>query len=160
MKEMWKDIPKYEGLYQASNLGRIKRLYKNGKQKILKQVNDVNGYLRVNLSKNNVIKNAQVHRLIAITFLGESYLTVNHKDENKHNNKLSNLEYMTIQKNIQYSKCKTILQFDKKNNFIRKWDSIAQIEETLKINNGNISKCCKGRRKTAGGYVWRYCYGG
>lgn len=160
MKEIWKDIPNYEGLYQASNLGNIKRTYKNGKQKILKPVKDAKGYLRVNLSKNNAIKNVQIHRLIAKTFIGESNLTVNHKDKDRKNNKIGNLEYMTLLENIQYSNCKTILQFDKENNFIRKWNSIAKIEEALKINNGNISKCCKGIRKTAGGYVWRYYYGG
>ena len=68
MKEIWKDIPNYEGLYQASNLGRIKSLKRN---KILNQIKSSDTYLQVFLCKNNKVKGYQVHRLIAKTFLNK-----------------------------------------------------------------------------------------
>ena len=98
MKEIWKDIPRYEGLYQASNNGRIKSFHYN-REKILKQKLGKglrHGYYSVNLSNYNSIKAKSVHRLIMLAFKGYSALTVNHKNCIKTDNRLCNLEYMTI----------------------------------------------------------------
>ena len=102
MKEIWKDIPNYEGLYQASNLGRIKSLRSN---LILSQIDNSKGYLYVTLSINGKRKNEYVHRLIAKTFLqnyDENKVT-NHKNYNKKDNNINNLECITQKENIRYS---------------------------------------------------------
>ena len=97
-REKWKDIKDYEGLYQASNLGRIK-----SKHKILKQILRKDGYYFVNLSKNGKIKPIKVHRIIAQTFVNNKndYNIINHIDGNKQNNKVSNLEWCTQSHNIK-----------------------------------------------------------
>lgn len=112
--ELWKDIPNYEGFYQASDLGRIRSLdhvRKNGtneyiqKGKILKFNKNNSEYYRVRLSKNGVVKTYRVNRLIALTFINNplNKKTVNHKDGNKLNNKVSNLEWVTAKENIQHA---------------------------------------------------------
>lgn len=112
MQEIWKDIPNYEGLYQASNLGRIKglRRYKQNhsklqlvEEKIIKQyVNKHNGYAYTVLCKNGKEKNCRVHKLIATAFIPntENKTTINHIDGNKTNNRVDNLEWATNQENI------------------------------------------------------------
>ena len=104
--ELWKDIPNYESLYQASNLGRIRSLdhvRKNGtnsyiqKGKILKFNKNDSGYYQVRLSKNGIAKTYRVNRLIALTFINNplNKETVNHKDGNKLNNCVDNLEWVS-----------------------------------------------------------------
>lgn len=102
MEEIWRDIPGYEGLYQASNLGRIKSLPRKYKpnESILKPQKR-NGYLKVELCKKDR-KQYSVHRLIMMTFSGSSKLSVNHIDGNKHNNNLENLEYCTQRENCRH----------------------------------------------------------
>jgi hypothetical protein len=182
MKEIWKDVSNYEGLYQVSNLGRIKSLERKInrkhsttmllKEKILKQQN-MNGYKFVRLSKNNIIKQHFVHRLVAIAFIKNpnNYNEVNHKDEKTNNNYVYNLEWCTHKYNMNYgtinqrrSKTETktkkngkkIIQYDINNVFIKKWNNQLEIQKQLKIAQPHISNCCKGKRKTAGGYIWKY----
>ena len=97
MKEIWKDIPDYEGLYQVSNLGRVKSFQRN-REMILKPRDNKLGYLKVILSKNKINKNIFVHRIVLLVFKPEIYFNkadVNHMDGNKYNNKLTNLEWCT-----------------------------------------------------------------
>ena len=111
MEEIWKDIPNYEGLYQASNLGRIKSIqyfnHTNNKiyprDKILKPILNEKGYCRVDLSKSRKIKRHRVHRLVAETFIPNPYnlLEVNHIDGNKQNNKVNNLEWCSHSYNMK-----------------------------------------------------------
>lgn len=102
LNEVWKDIEGYEGLYQVSNLGRVKSLKKNI---IRKQTLGKDGYLRVILKHNGKSKNFSVHRLVAKAFLKNvfNYPEVNHKDENKTNNNVSNLEWCTRKYNQNYN---------------------------------------------------------
>ena len=114
MEEIWKDIKGYEGLYQVSNLGRVKSLgrwvYKEyrGKrwqgEKILKQIKNKFGYLRVYLYKNRKAKCYAIHRLVAQVFIPNPYNLpqVNHKDEDKSNNRVDNLEWCTSFYNNEY----------------------------------------------------------
>lgn len=110
MDEKWKDIEGYEGLYQISNLGRVKSLPKPcrnnsiSKEKILKpRIND-NGYCVVDLYKNKKRKVFRIHKLVMHTFIGKNEsLDINHIDGNKTNNKLSNLEYCTRQENMLHA---------------------------------------------------------
>ena len=113
MEEIWKDVPGYEGYYQASNLGRIKsvsRIVKHNcggpkkvNERIMKGYINRYGYKRVDLSKKGVNKQFSAHRIIAMTFLGESDLVVNHIDGVKLNNHINNLEYVTPQENTAHA---------------------------------------------------------
>ena len=92
MTEIWKDIDGYEGLYQVSNLGRVKSLHHN-KEKILKGSYANKGYHLISLSKEGTQKRYLVHRLVATAFIPNPYKLecVNHKDENPRNNNVNNL---------------------------------------------------------------------
>lgn len=102
-KEVWKDIEKYKGNYQVSNLGRVKSL-KYGKSRILK-LEEVKGYLRVSLCCNNKINRFQVHRLVSYHFIpnNENKPCVNHKDGDKSNNNVNNLEWCSYSENELHS---------------------------------------------------------
>ena len=107
-KRVWKDIPGYEGLYQVSNTGKVRSLNyrRTGKKQILKQYINNTGYKRVALRKNNKVKWYLVHRLVAQAFIPNphNYPIINHKDENPANNAVWNLEWCTMDYNIDYSK--------------------------------------------------------
>lgn len=165
MEEIWKDIKDFEGHYQVSNLGRIKSI-KFGKEIILKQHNNKGGYYYVCLLKNGKHKNYYVHRLVAQAFLPNPYKLpqVNHKDENKTNNNVDNLEwctneynhnYGTINERISQSQSKPVLQYDLNGNLIKEWKSINECGRNG-FNQGDICKCCNGKRKTAKGFIWKY----
>ena len=126
MKEIWKDIPEYEGLYQVSNLGRIKSLErkvrsstKDGfrivKEKILTPYDNGRGYLIIRLSKQGKVKSLSVHQIVAITFLGHvpngMKYVINHKDYNKQNNNATNLEIITQRENTNKKHLKSTSQF-------------------------------------------------
>ena len=174
--EQWKDIKNYEGIYQASNLGRVKRLYKNGKEKILTQRMQ-NGYMVVDLCIRGQRKNLKVHRLIAEAYiinpLGKP--CVNHKNGIKTDNKIENLEWCTYSENIKHAyktglkittikqkeatserKSKKTLQYDLQGNFIKEWKSATEAAMCLKTKQKNISACCRGERKISCGYKWIY----
>ena len=161
MQEIWKDIKGYEGLYQISNLGNVKSISK--KVKKLKPFNDKDGYKLVNLYKNKKIKQVRVHRLVGINFIPNpnNLPQINHKDEDKSNNIVSNLEWVSLIDNCNYGTrnqriSKRVNQYDLKGNFIRTWDSIIQIEKEMNIFHSRIIEACKGQRKQIGGYKWRY----
>jgi hypothetical protein len=99
LAEFWKDIPGYEGLYQVSNIGRVKSFITG---KFIKPSISTPGYYRLNLYKNKKPKGFDVHRLVAISFLGEKRMYVNHKDLNKLNNNIENLEYTTNRQNSNH----------------------------------------------------------
>lgn len=182
MKEIWKDIPNYENFYQASNYGRIKSVEKmvwNGYQfwkreeKILKLTRDKKGYLNVGLSKNGKFKRCKVHRLIAKTFIPNlnNLPQINHINGIKTDNRVKNLEWCTNQENCIHARknklvktpkgkdsklSKKIYQFNKDNIFIKEWTGINEVAKQLGVCRRSIQRCCRGERKTAGGYIWRY----
>lgn len=178
MREIYKDISGYEGVYQISNKGNVKSLSFNrsGKNRILKfGVND--GYFVVMLYKNKLRKNCSVHRLVANEFIPnpDGKEQINHIDGNKVNNCVENLEWSTISEN-QIHRFKVlnhkgpnfgklgkdnnnsvkVEQYSKQGDFIRCWDSIMDVHRELGINSANISNCCRGRLKSVGGYKWKY----
>lgn len=172
MKEEWKDIKGYEGLYQISNLGNVKSVYKNGNFKIL--IGGIkNGYRQVILVKDGKRKYINVHRLVAEAFIPnkENKSQVNHIDGNKLNNKVDNLEWCTQSENMKHAykiglekplyaiinkRAKKVKQYDKNNNLINCYNGIKEAARINNINPGDITKCCKNKRKQVGGYVWRY----
>jgi len=160
--EVWKDVAGYEGIYQVSDLGNVKSLnyHRERREKLLHPSEDKNGYLIVLLYKNGKRKLRKVHQLVAEAFLtNEGNLpSINHKDENKRNNRASNLEYCSVGYNNRYSKEVAVVQCGRDGNAIRVWPSIEAAAEGIKVKATNISACCRGygRNKTAGGYIWRY----
>lgn len=167
MTETWKDIKGYEGLYQVSNCGNV-----FGKRKEIKQFKDKGGYLKVTLTDGNKLKSFGVHRLVAQAFIPnpDNLPQVNHKDENKENNCVDNLEWCTAKYNSNYGtrnrrksqsmingkKAKTVYQYSIDGQFIREWPSLSEIQRQLGFFESNICKCTLGQRKTAYGYIWKY----
>lgn len=168
MQEIWKPIKDYEGIYEVSNLGRIKTLSRtiNGRkmpEKIKKLDKAKQGYLRIELSKNKINKKYSVHRLVAQTFIdnANNYPCINHKDENKMNNNVDNLEWCTHLYNNLYNNkhkrnCKKIKQLDENYNIINIFESINEASKETNIIRTEISNCLNKRQKTAGGYHWQY----
>lgn len=160
MIEVYKDVPGYEGLYQVSNLGNVKSLNYNGtrQEKVLGLFINHNGYLRVNLWKNREQKTCKIHRLVAEAFIPNpfNYPCINHKDHNRQNNCVDNLEWCTVQYNNEYSLAKQVGQYDLNGNYIATWKSLREIQRQLGFDNSAISDCCRGKLKTAYGYLWRY----
>lgn len=168
MEEIWRDIEGFEGLYQVSSYGRIKSLnYNKTKQeRILKNFLNKKGYLQVNLHKDGKIKKFSVHRLVATAFLENpnNLPQVNHKDENKSNNCVSNLEWCDCQYNINYGtrtektveKCsKQVYQYSLNGNLIKVWESSKECGRNG-FNQGAISSCCNEKIKTHKGFIWSY----
>jgi hypothetical protein len=112
--EIWKDIEKYNGIYQVSDLGNVRRVYKCGKIKVLKPSLSSNGYLCVGLCINCKNKTTSIHSLIASHFLQITGSVVNHKDGNKENNSISNLEWVTVRENT----CHALKKLNKSSLFI------------------------------------------
>ena len=156
--EIWKEIKNYENLYWVSNFGRVK-----SKNKILTPIKRT--YLQVGLYKNGIEKTFYIHKLVAQAFIPNpnNYNCINHKDEDKYNNEVENLEWCTKSYNNNYGTRtqktrKKVCQYDINNNFIKLWDGIRVASKELNIPSQQISQCCNRTkyRKTAGGYIWKY----
>ena len=164
MKEIWKDIKDYEGLYQVSNLGRVKRITTG---RVLKPLKHANGYLMVKLSKNSIVYTKTVHRLVAEAFIPnpEHKSEINHIDENKTNNNVSNLEWMTRKENINHgtrtermSKTQSIpiIATNIKTGESKEFYGARECARQLGLTHGNITSVLKGRYKQTGGYTFKY----
>jgi hypothetical protein len=176
MKEIWKDVIGFEGSYQVSNMGNIKSLereikhFRGGlmtlKERILNPCANSKGYSIAILSKENKRHVKSMHRLVASAFIHnhENKITVNHKNGIKNDNRLINLEWATVSENVKhaydsklkYPYQKKISQFTLDGQYIKSFDSIIQVQRELGINGSHISSVCKGKRKTTGGYIWKY----
>lgn len=177
-KEVWKDVEELDNLYQISNMGRIKRK-KDGK--IMSIKNSKGWYLTSRFYINKKWITLRPHRLVAKYFIPNpnNFPVVNHKDLDKHNNCIDNLEWCTIKENIQhaikngklensfqklkqYNKNKCFLkygyiyQFDKNMNFINKFPSAKVASEITGVCSRNILQCInhEPKRKSAGSYIW------
>ena len=164
-REIWKDMEGYEGLYQVSNLGRVKRL--KGKyistQRILKLRVGTRGYLYVQLCKKGQRKYYTIHRLVAQAFLPnpENKPQVNHIDEDKTNNIISNLEWVTAKENNHHGTriertSHKIKAIDIANGEYNIYCSIRDCSRKLGLSQGNICQCLKGKLRQTGGYTFEY----
>ena len=149
--------------YEVSNLGKIRNV-KSGR--ILKPRLTKNGYLEHLLYKNNKQKHLLLHRIIATTFIDnpEKKPQVNHIDENKLNNDLSNLEWCTIRENnihgtrikrIAEKRSIEVIQLDLNDNIFNVFKSMVQAEQETGVFASSIGACCSGKRKSAGGFKWK-----
>lgn len=178
-KEIWKDIKGYEGLYQVSNLGRVRSMDRYDslkhfrKGRILKQSKINSGYLTVSLGRNNRFL---VHRIVAKTFLNnpDNLPCINHKNNNKTDNRLSNLEFCSYHYNNTYGthkqlqreshinnlenskRAKSVNQYSLDNEYIKTFLSARRASEELNVCHSGIIRCCNGQLKTCGGYKWSF----
>ena len=166
LNEIWKDIIGYEGIYMISNYGNVFSM-NNNKNKILKPIMDKDGYLTINLCNNGTRKKYRIHRLVAESFIEnkEKKKTVNHKDENKKNNKVTNLEWFSFYENNNYgshnekiskSLSKKIVQLSLEYNLIKIWGSATLVKKELGFNQGCISACCRGKLKKHKEFKWMF----
>lgn len=172
MIEIWKPVVGLEKYYEVSSLGRVKT--KERKEVTPKGYNRTvrerikspsiwkNGYLRVNLYFDGDNKFMYVHRLVAIAFLGDfsNSLEVNHIDENKSNNALDNLEWITRQENIVYGSRlhkirKPVVKISKEGKMLRGYRG-AYEAAAEGFDTGHIAKVCKGRENSHKGFKWAY----
>lgn len=183
--ETWKPVVGYEGLYEVSDLGNVRSLNwhneKYARNLWLKPHNK--GYFQVELVRNKEKKMHMVHRLVAIAFIPNplNLPQVNHKDENKKNNAVENLEWCDNRYNVKYSMIRhpdraanriytnskrgttykrklsmPIYQCGLDGEIIRKWENSREIFVKTGMSDWSISECCRGKRNKAYGFKWRY----
>lgn len=159
--ETFVEIEGFEN-YEVSNLGKVRNI-KSGR--ILKPQPHKDGYLTHLLYENNKQKRLYLHRIIATAFIDnpDEKPQVNHIDENKTNNDLSNLEWCTKRENIAHGTrtkrvaeklSKKVIQLDLNDNVLSEFESMTQAERETGIDVSSISKCCNGKLKSAGGFKW------
>ena len=186
MEEIWKDISGYEGCYQVSNFGRIKSLDRyiatvgnpSGKRLIRGKIlnpskrvmsNGEDGYYSVTLYKCGTGRLFNVHRIVAETFIPNpnNLPCVNHKDENKQNNRVDNLEWCSVAYNNKYGTArersaektrKEVIKFDLDGNILAMYKSLDDAAKKEKVSKGNLANVCVNRngKRTLHGYVFMY----
>lgn len=164
--EVWRDVKGYEGKYQVSNLGRVKSLnyHRENKEKIMIGNKVGRGYKRVLLSKNGKTKNFLIHRLVYTAFVGNvpDGFQIDHRDNNPENNRLDNLQLLTVSENIKkiyidnpnlrYVNATKIKCIETNQIF----SSQSEASRILNLSCGNINSVLKGRYKQTGGYSFEY----
>lgn len=171
--EIYKDIIGYEGLYQVSNKGNIKSFHSSKQVKNLATGITGAGYKTVTLCKDKKRYSVLVHRIVAITFLENTGKCVNHKDSNKLNNNLENLEWVSYKENIEHAtkngrmryntkkiaeeKRKVVLQIDPiTGSVIARYNSAHEASKLTGFNRGNICSACRGSGKLVNKFDWKY----
>lgn len=161
--EIWKDIPGYEGKYQASSLGHIKSINSSVHEDYVMSENSINkaGYKIVCLKRGEKPKLFMIHRLVAMTFLDNPNCLpiVNHKNENKLDNSVENLEWCDYSYNSSYGKNNQAEKLGKRVLCVelnRTFKSIGEASREVNTPYQNISRCCKNKHRTSGGYHWQF----
>ena len=175
-KEIWKDIEGYEGYYMVSNMGNVKSLertvwYNGGhykkSERILKADKEGSGYYQVWLCKDGKRDRYKVHRLVAQAFIPNpnNLPFINHRDENKQNNCMENLEWCSRSYNNTYNgrakkvgkkNSKPVYSISKESGLVTYWESAKEAERILGISSSHICSCCKGKLNSCGGFYWMY----
>lgn len=181
-KEIWRDVKDFEGLYQVSNLGRVRSLPRYVKASkggtylkegcIMRQFELRGHYLQVHLSKDGKKKDMKVHRLVAMAFIPnpDNLPQINHKDYDRQNNRLENLEWCDAKYNSNYSAChrpktlprgkdnklaRPIDMFDMQGNYKRSFYGAAEACRETGISFSSICSCLRNEKFSAGGYLWK-----
>lgn len=189
--EEWRPIKGYEGMYEVSNLGRVKRLplgkqwpYRQTHNNIRKPKLTRRGYLSVNLSKNNIVKEHLIHRLVAEAFIpnADNLPIINHKDCNPQNNNVDNLEWCSYSYNNTYMNCaqaralsrkehdpenavwkrnarllyKAVLRFDRNGKFLGRYESLTSAARESNESQTSICNCCRGKINNTRNSIWKY----
>lgn len=170
-KEVWKDIPDFEGFYQVSDKGRVRSLdrevwsekrgvFYSQKGRVLK-LSNVHGYSKITLWKNGKPLTMRVHRLVAEALIPnpKELDCVNHKDENKSNNRIENLEWCTQRYNVNYGENSNIRPVVATHVLTGKKTTYPSIVEASRLGDFDhtcISNVCNGRRKTHKNHYWNY----
>lgn len=169
MKEIWKTIKEMK-TYEISSYGRVRKRLLRGYRN-LKPFLDKDGYPRVCLCENNIRIYRHVHRLVAQAFIPNpgNKPTVNHKDGNKQNNNVNNLEWNTYRenslhalrtglRNMKNDGCsKKVAQYDMNMNLIKIYPSANEAKRQTGYSQGHISEVCRGEKKQHKNYIWKYC---
>lgn len=181
-KELWKPIEGYEGLYEVSNLGRIKALDRTHiqrgnrgciyshiyKGRIMKPICEKeSGYRSISLYKNGKMTKYNIHRIVAKAFIPNpnNLPQINHKDENKTNNRADNLEWCSTLYNLTFGsrlsriaekRAKKVAMLNEDGKPVMVFSNISKIERDYGIHHSNIIAVCQGKRERAGGYKWAY----
>lgn len=175
LEEEWRPVVGYEGHYEVSNIGRVRSLTIvrriRSKPRILRPIKFRRGYTFVSLSDASGKKHSiKISRIVAKAFLPnpDNLPCVNHKDEDRANNAVDNLEWCTYVYNTHYGHCiekiraskahlfRKVIQMDADGNYIDSFESLSEAKRKTGINNFSISNVCRGVNKTAGGYRWKY----
>lgn len=167
MQVIWKDVIGYEGLYQVSNYGDVKSLNyrRTGKEHILSPSPFKEGYIHITLCKSGIEETIPVHILVANAFIPnpDNLPEVNHKDENKSNNQVDNLEWCTRSYNLNHGTRKERIREKKRmpircykdGKLVKQYDAISDATQDG-FNTGCISLCCNNKRKTYKGFTWKF----
>lgn len=182
MSEEWRDVIGWEGVYQVSNSGNVRTVQheylRRGRiclanSHLCKQVLDKDGYARVHLRYNGKSSTVPVHRLVAIAFIPNelNFPMINHKDEDKLNNNVYNLEWCDATYNNNYGcrskkasealrnrsdTSKRVSQYDTNGVLIRIYPSLKEIKRIFGYDPSFMRNACNGMHKTAYGYVWKF----
>lgn len=173
--EAWRDVRGFEGLYEVSDLGRVRikehwvdvhlksgKVYRRHRnQRLMSIAKNTNGYRQVTLTKDGVAHQIRVHRLVMETFVGPSTLEVNHINEDKTDNRLVNLEYLTQRENTRYSCARAVECYDLKTGETIKWYRAMDDAEADGHDSGAISNVCLKKKGflTHHGLGWRFASG-
>lgn len=165
MKEIWKEVNLFGKQYFISNLGFIK----NKHNKILKPYLSSGEYKYICIHEKKHTHHIRIHRIVAQAFIPnpQKLSCVNHKDGNKQNNCVKNLEWVNYSQNVKHGfesglyqvrkiKATRINQYDLQGNFIKTWDSMRKVEKQYNVSHTALRFCCLNKIKSCAGYIWRY----
>lgn len=173
-KEIWKDVVGFEGKYKVSSLGNVINIKTN---RILKCNKTTIGYTQVTFVCDGKSKSFHIHRLVGKAFIPnkQQKKQINHKDGDKTNNNVDNLEWVTSSENGIHSyrilgnkvwhkgntgkntpTAKAVSQYDMNNNLIYKWECALDAVREFGFDSGCISRCTNNKSKTHAGFIWKY----
>lgn len=184
-EEIWRDIKGYEGLYQISSIGRVKRLekirrngrgYRKYKEQITDGYIDDVGYRYVILTKERKEKRFRLHRLVAEAFIPnpDNKPEIDHINTNRTDNRIENLRWVTRKENLNnkitkikmshlpkpkgknHPRARKVQQFNIDGTFVKEYDCIKDAVVETNGSKAGIILCCQGKRKTSGGCLWKY----
>lgn len=164
--EQWKWINGFEGDYMVSSQGRIKS-FKGKTERLMSLCPNSDGYLTTSLRKNGKGVSIKVHKVVAETFIPnpQNKETINHIDENKTNNRVENLEWNSRKENVNHgtrteraskTASRSVIQYSKDGIQLNIFSSIKEASEITNTATSGIGAVCRGERKTAGGFMWKY----